>query len=367
MIIEIAPGRRPRRCSSVRPYREPEPIREKSVKIHANYKGKQVQDSYDIIRTIGEGGQGKTELVRRVADRKTLIRKEQKRFKMHESKALPLESYIFEHVLEPHPGIVLFDHSSYVRPCASDRSGSLVLYFEHCEGGDLDSYIDTKVLVPEKWIWKVFVQLAEALAYMHYGLSQLHPNRDPPKAWPRVIHRDIKPANVFLQQRVTKSNPYPDVVLGDFGLATIRKYSNLPCGTETWIPPEFPIWSAKGDVWALGTTIYALAQGRPMGSSRTRSSLPSFYGRDLSDDIAQCLRTDPRDRVASLDLVDMVKRHQRRFLQPWEGGLETCYQEMSYVAMIEGFIGVISLSVFLLIVISEMQPYRCNSLCSSIY
>jgi hypothetical protein len=63
----------------------------------------------------------------------------------------------------------------------------------------------------EKEVWKIFRQLVEALAFIHTK---------------GLIHRDIKPENIFL-------NDAADVMLGDFGLATVTARRASPAATAT--------------------------------------------------------------------------------------------------------------------------------------
>ena len=275
-------------------------------------------ESYEEIKKLGQGGQGKVVAVKRKCDNKVLVRKEQNVYKMFGD--IPSEMHILEKVLKNHPRIIEFDSANYLK-----ANNALVLYFEFCKGGDLMDYVpkrDEKG-VSESFIWDCFTQMAEALAFLHYGYSRYEkdPN-NPPKGWCRVIHRDIKPDNVFLRRDITSNNPVPDLVLGDFGLATLTSES-YGCGTMEWLPPELPLCSKQGDVWGVGATIHALAHGRgPIGSTpggrstgewlrspgaRQPKPLPKYYSWALNENMLDCLILDPKKRINSLDLYKHLK------------------------------------------------------------
>ena len=302
----------------------PTVVKERSARPGPTRRGT-FKDQYVFIKSLGEGGQGKTEACRRKRDGKVLVRKVQKDYSMHGD--YPREMYIFENVLSPHPSIVEFDHANYIK-----ANHSLVLYFEHCEGGDLHQYIGTNP--SEDLIWQIFIQLADALAFLHYGISRRYPHSRP-NGWQRVIHRDIKPANVFLRRRISSRNPYPDVVLGDFGLATLNTVTE-GCGTDEWIGPEIPTITKAGDVWGLGAIVHALAHGQgpvprpPRNWPRDRSSvrewycdpmnrrprsMPSRYSDDLNDNMMDCLTIDPSQRVTSQELLRHLEREMPRYLR----------------------------------------------------
>ena len=278
-------------------------------------------NQYSIIRKIGEGGQGTTEICERHSDGKILVRKEQSNFAMHGD--IPREMRIFEEFLSPHPSIVDFDHATYVK-----KSDSLILYFEHCKGGDLSRWIPKSTLLPEDFIWHVFIQLADALAFLHYGISRRHPDSRP-SGWRRIVHRDLKPANVFLRRRIASPNSKPDVVLGDFGLATTEE-SSYGCGTDQWVGPERAI-TKQGDVWGLGSIIHALAHGEgpvdppPPGwissewywspQARNPRRMPRTYSDKLNQNVMDCLVRDPMRRVTSQELLRNLEADIPRHLR----------------------------------------------------
>ena len=287
-------------------------------------KGKHYSDQYVILKTIGKGGQGRTEIAKRRRDGKVFVRKVQKDFRWLGDR--PKESVLFEEVLTPHPSIVEFDHANFL-----DNDQSLVLYFEHCEGGDLQHFIDQEDRPSEKFIWSVFLQLADALAFLHYGISRRHPHSQP-EGWRRVIHRDLKPANVFLRKKLSSRHPDPDVVLGDFGLATLNEVTH-GCGTDLWWAPEIPECTKEGDVWGLGAIIHFMAHGvGPVGrppsnwprdkasvdqwyrrpKSRQPKQLSTAYSDKLNRNMMDCLMIDPKKRISSKNLLRNLENERPR-------------------------------------------------------
>lgn len=280
---------------------------------------------YEQIRLIGEGGQGKTWLMKRIVDGKLLVRKEQLSFVKHDG--IPYEMYLFEQVMTPHPRVVGFDHASY-----SAEARSLSMYFEYGRGGDLDQFIDGGHRVSESFMWQIFIQLADALAFLHYGINRFIRDRNPPRSWRRIVHRDIKPENVFLLTKYDGGPRFPDLVLGDFGVATLEEVTT-DCGTDLWIGPEIPTMTAKGDVWGLGAIIHALAHGEgpigapPKGWPRGRAAedrwlrdpgarrprrLPQTYSSALNNNVMDCLTKDMNGRVSSRRLLENLLKDQPR-------------------------------------------------------
>ena len=71
------------------------------------------------------------------------------------------------------------------------------MQMEFCEGETLRHLIDQHRLTDNLLKWKIFIEIVEALNYLHVlGL----------------IHRDLKPQNIFLEKNLK-------VKIGDFGLA----------------------------------------------------------------------------------------------------------------------------------------------------
>jgi WD40 repeat protein/serine/threonine protein kinase len=157
---------------------------------------------------------------------------------------------------------------------------------------------------------RIGIQVADALAYAH---SQ------------GVLHRDIKPSNLLLDARA-------NVWVTDFGLAKAATdadnltHSGDVIGTLRYMPPErFRGQSdARGDVYALGLTLYELLALRPAFEVANRGELvrqvmhgevPPLRGfnplvpRDLETVVLKATDRDPARRYATAaDLAEDLKR-----------------------------------------------------------
>jgi WD40 repeat protein/serine/threonine protein kinase len=144
-------------------------------------------------------------------------------------------------------------------------------------------------------------QAAGALAYAHRQ---------------GVLHRDIKPSNLLLDERGT-------VWIADFGLAKIEDQENLTqtgdvLGTLRYMPPEAfeGKGDGRGDLYALGLTLYELLALRPAFDEKDRNKLLKQVTsaepvrlervnpripRDLATIVHKAIEREPEQRYSTAD------------------------------------------------------------------
>jgi serine/threonine protein kinase len=208
------------------------------------------------------------------------------------------------------------------------------VYLEYCNLGSLDAVVaqvaDGKH-VNEHKVWNWFIQLTQAVAYLHRGP---HPEYTDDQilqsGWSRMFHRDIKPGNILLNAR----NGQIVAKLADFGCAISEDYLALESDedyaitqsmyTNGFDPPEHPYFSGASDIWQLGISMMCLCTGivRPWSGNNPEGEVwdeqrPAGvpYSKGLSLSMVLCLEKDRKKRIT---VCAMLKT------------LTTAYEERAY-------------------------------------
>ncbi|KAL8721358.1 MAG: hypothetical protein Q9225_001937, partial [Loekoesia sp. 1 TL-2023] len=289
ILDSVAPRSRCRRLCQ--PIRQPSPTsRGRSVDIpqqdsevtlcgnvasNGEYKVQESNFEKDctFIKGVGEGGFGRIELYKHNTSSNLLVLKKT-RMALEYTNGIPTEAHILRDIIgKAHERLPRLYHFY-------TSLAEIHYWMDYCDGGDLANlshyFLHKNRLIPEGFIWHVHTQLSAATAYLHKGLlDRTHPEYPPPPNWQPIVHRDIKPDNIFL--KLVPGNQYPDIVLGDFGLATTNLFTGEAgkvLGTPCWQPPQIPFHTIYSDVWAAGAVIHQLAlvypplSGQPPYDSR---------------------------------------------------------------------------------------------------
>jgi serine/threonine protein kinase len=253
-------------------------------------EGTRIDDRYEIVRQLGQGGFGRTLLAQDLRLNRPVAIKV-----LHPRPEDGLKSYeLFEReaaVLRElrHPAVPAV-HAFFRAPWNGAASAAF-LVMEYIEGTSFAEVItDRRHLDPDQ-VLHLLLELLGVLDYLH--------TRMPP-----VLHRDIKPSNLIIR-------PDGSPALVDFG--AVRNIFRPPdesgstvVGTYGYMPYEQYMGQASpaSDLFALGATFLHLVTGRappqfmgPTGRLEVPTTLPC--GEPLRTVLARLLAAAPADRYQS--------------------------------------------------------------------
>lgn len=264
-------------------------------------------DNFEILDKIGDGGFSKVYTARHVVTGIYAAAKiiNLTPLKMNEFEGIMREISVFTQV--EHPNICscyrLSLHENY-----------LIFFLELASNGTLLQYIiKNKNKIQESDVQKIFIQIFEAVRFMHVYYF--------------LVHRDLKPENILLDHD-------NNVKVTDFGLSSTYYCNTMrtSVGTPGYIPPEVLSgneYDEKCDVWSLGICLYVLMTGKLPFSNRNnyrklieevgKFEYPFYFSPQLVDLLRRMLTVRPSSRPT----LNELQSH------PWLKGLSQLTSNMA--------------------------------------
>ena len=204
-------------------------------------KGQKINDRYEVIKSIGEGGMANVYLAYdTILDRRVAVKvlrgdlsNDEKFVRRFQREALSASSL-------SHPNIVeMYD--------VGEDNGIYYIVMEYIEGVTLKQLIKKRGALTLSEAIDIMLQITD-------GISQAHDSY--------IIHRDLKPQNIMIKEDGT-------IKITDFGIAmalnsTQLTQTNSVMGSVHYLPPEQA--SGKGstirsDIYSMGILFYEILTG----------------------------------------------------------------------------------------------------------
>lgn len=204
-------------------------------------KGQKINDRYEIVRSIGEGGMANVYLgYDTILDRNVAIKvlrgdlsNDEKFVRRFQREALSASSL-------SHPNIVeMYD--------VGEDNGIYYIVMEYIEGQTLKQLLKRRGSLTLSEAIDIMLQITEGMAHAHDSY---------------IIHRDLKPQNIMIQDD-------GQIKITDFGIAmalnsTQLTQTNSVMGSVHYLPPEQAAGKGstiKSDIYSMGIIFYELLTG----------------------------------------------------------------------------------------------------------
>ena len=204
-------------------------------------KGSKINDRYQIIKTLGEGGMANVYLAYdTILDRKVAVKvlrgdlaNDEKFVRRFQREALSASSL-------SHPNIVeMYD--------VGEDDGQYYIVMEYVEGVTLKQLLKKRGSLTITEVMDIMSQLTDGMAHAHDSF---------------IIHRDIKPQNIMILENGV-------IKITDFGIAmalnsTQLTQTNSVMGSVHYLPPEQANGKGstiKSDIYSMGILMYELLTG----------------------------------------------------------------------------------------------------------
>ena len=209
---------------------------------------------------------------------------------------------------------------------SGESNGVCYMAMEYIQGPSLATLLREHQVLPEIYVLRICLQVAEGLAYV-YDKAEL-------------VHRDIKPENVLIsRESIDATDPFPldDIAkLIDFGLVKPvddderLTQTGMTIGTPLYMSPEQirgEKIDCRSDIYGLAATMYHLLTGVTPFTATSPGSIMSAH---LTQEVP-----DPGNRVPSLHaktrelvMMAMAKKASDRFLT-FEGFIQALNEAIS--------------------------------------
>ena len=258
-------------------------------------KGQKINDRYEIIRSIGEGGMANVYLgYDTILDRKVAIKilrgdlsNDEKFVRRFQREALSASSLA-------HPNIVeMYD--------VGEDDGLYYIVMEYIDGLTLKQLLKKRGSITLSEALDIMLQLTDGMGHAHDSY---------------IIHRDLKPQNIMIKDD-------GQIKITDFGIAmalnsTQLTQTNSVMGSVHYLPPEQASGKGatiKSDIYSMGIIFYELLTGKlpfkgdnavEIALKQMRDPLPSI--KEDNQEIPQSIENIILKATAKNPKIDIVMR-----------------------------------------------------------